>query len=109
MPIAGKILSPLKIFSKSSDRSTFALRVGHKSRTRTNFLLDRTTKASLYALSGIRELWIVDLNVLAIEVLRSPSPDGYQDVRILQKGQSFAFQAFPDAVLTVEQLLVGFP
>ena len=69
---------------------------------------DRTTKASLYALSGIRELWIVDLNVLAIEVLRSPSPDGYKDVRVLQKGQPLAFQAFPEAVFTIEQLLAGF-
>ncbi len=69
---------------------------------------DRTEKAPLYARSGIQELWIVDLNALAIEVYRSPSPDGYQDVRVLQKGQSLAFQAFPDAVFTVEQLLVGF-
>ncbi len=69
---------------------------------------DRTTKATLYARSGIQELWIVDLNVLAIEVLRLPSSDGYQDVRVLRKGQSLAFQAFPNAVFTVEQLLVGF-
>ncbi|MEO0949667.1 MAG: Uma2 family endonuclease [Cyanobacteria bacterium J06641_5] len=57
---------------------------------------------------GRKELWIVDLNELTIEVYRVPSPGGYQDVRILQKGQSLAFQAFPAAVFTVEQLLVGF-
>ena len=69
---------------------------------------DRTTKALLYARVGIRELWIVDLNALAIEVLRSPSPEGYQDVQTLKPGQSLVFQALPETTFKVEQILAGF-
>ena len=69
---------------------------------------DRAEKAPLYARAGIQELWIVDLNELTIEVYRVPAPDGYKDVRVLQKGQPLAFQAFPEAVFTTEQLLAGF-
>ena len=56
---------------------------------------DRSTKAQLYARAGIIELWIVDLNAPAIEVLRSPSPEGYREVQTLKPDQSLAFQALP--------------
>lgn len=69
---------------------------------------DRQTKAPLYAREGIQELWIVNCNELAIAVYRSPSPTGYQDVQSLRKEQSLAFQAFPDTLFTIEQLLADF-
>lgn len=69
---------------------------------------DRTEKAPLYARAGIQELWIVDLNRLAIEIYRSPSPEGYQNVRMLQHGEPLAFQALPETAFTIEQLLAGF-
>lgn len=69
---------------------------------------DCTTKATLYARAGISESWIVGLNALAIEVLRSPSPEGYQDVQTLKPGQSLVFQALPETTFKVEQILAGF-
>ena len=68
---------------------------------------DRTEKAPLYARAAIQELWIADLNALAIEVYRSPNSDRYRDVQVLQKGQSLAFQAFSDTIFAIEQLLAG--
>lgn len=69
---------------------------------------DRTEKAPLYARAGIQELWIVNLDRLAIEIYRSPRPEGYQDIRLRQQGQSLSFQALPETTFTVEQLLAGF-
>lgn len=68
---------------------------------------DRTVKAPLYARSGIRELWILDLSALALEVYRSPSPAGYQQVRVYRRGQSIALQALPEIAFEVEVLLMG--
>ncbi len=69
---------------------------------------DRETKAPLYAREGIQELWIVDLNELAIEVYRSPSSTIYQNLQTFQRGESLAFQAFPDMLFEVERLLEDF-
>jgi len=67
---------------------------------------DRGVKAPLYAGEGIQELWIIDLNVLAVEVYRLPSSQGYQQVQTFQPGESVAFQAFPNVSFQVEQLLI---
>lgn len=69
---------------------------------------DRTVKAPLYARAGIQELWIVALEVLAIAVYRLPGPAGYGEVQTMCRGQSLAFQAFPEISFTVEQLLADF-
>ncbi len=69
---------------------------------------DRKTKAPLYARAGIQELWIVDLNELAIEAYRLPNSTGYQKIQTFRRGESLAFRAFPDTIFTVEQLLVDF-
>lgn len=69
---------------------------------------DRTVKAPLYAAEGIEELWIVDLNVLAIEVYRSPTSQGYQQVQLFRSGESVAFLAFPHLSFRLEQLLRAF-
>jgi Uma2 family endonuclease len=39
-----------------------------------------------------------------LEVYRYPTPDGYQDIHSLQRGESVAPQAFPDFALTVDAL-----
>ncbi len=69
---------------------------------------DRETKAPLYAREGIQELWIVDLNELVIEVYRSPSLTGYQNLKTFRRGESLAFQAFPDTLFEVDRLLEDF-
>jgi Uma2 family endonuclease len=66
---------------------------------------DRRVKAPLYALNGIAELWIVDLEGRAVEVHRRPSPRGYQEVRRYERGDLLGLLAFPDFSLTVEEVL----
>jgi Uma2 family endonuclease len=66
---------------------------------------DRQVKLPLYAKAGVREVWIVDLNADRVEVYRGPSPDGYRDVRVFQRGEAITVEAFPDLALTVADLL----
>jgi Uma2 family endonuclease len=40
-----------------------------------------------------------------IEVYRSPSPEGYQQVRTLRRGEGLSPQAFPELSVTVDELL----
>jgi Uma2 family endonuclease len=65
---------------------------------------DRTVKIPLYATAGIPEVWIVELAAKCIEVYRQPGADGYQDVRRFTRGQSLTPQAFPDLVLSVDEI-----
>ena len=66
---------------------------------------DRTRKAPLYGRHQIRELWIIDLNAQVIEVYRSPSSNGYQQIQILQQGQSVEFEALPNILIKVTWIL----
>jgi Uma2 family endonuclease len=67
---------------------------------------DRGTKLSVYARSGITEVWIVDLRADAIEIYRGPSPSGYADVRSARRGERVAFAAFPNDEFEVDDLVV---
>ena len=67
--------------------------------------LDRRVKSPLYAASGIPELWIVDLEHETVEVLRRPSPKGYQDVQQVGPGGSVSPEAFPDLACPVSGFL----
>ena len=66
---------------------------------------DRNTKTVFYAREGIEEFWIVDLNILSVEVYRSPSPESYRDVQVFQKGELVKFQAFAEMTFKVEELV----
>ena len=66
---------------------------------------DRDVKFPIYARAGVPEAWLLDMVADRLEVHRHPTPDGYQDVRPFQRGESVAPQAFPDLVLTVDDLL----
>ncbi len=66
---------------------------------------DREIKMPLYARYGIVEVWLVDLSAEIIEIYRSPSPDGYADVRRVGRGESLSVQALPDVVLEVNEVL----
>lgn len=52
---------------------------------------DRNDKALLYAREGIRELWIVNLKSMEIEVYRQPSPQGYLKVETYGPDQPISF------------------
>lgn len=66
---------------------------------------DREVKFPIYARAGVPEAWLLDVSMERLEVHRHPAPDGYQDVRSFQRGESVAPQACPDLVLTVDTLL----
>ena len=66
---------------------------------------DRTVKVPLYARSGIPEVWLVDLAGEGVEVYRTPTPQGYREVRHVRRGQCLAPEAFPDLDLAVDDIL----
>jgi len=66
---------------------------------------DRNVKIPLYDENGIVETLLVNINEQCVEVYRSPSPTGYQNVQRFQRGQSLSILAFPDITITVDEVL----
>jgi Uma2 family endonuclease len=66
---------------------------------------DRKVKVPLYACFGIPETWLVGVEQGLIEVYREPNPEGYRQVRTLRRGEHPSPQAFPELILTVDELL----
>src|SRR3989442_6063002 len=67
--------------------------------------VDRRVRMPLYARAAIPEAWILDLTADRVEVYRAPAADGYQRVVTLERGQRLTPGAFPDLIVTVEDLL----
>jgi Uma2 family endonuclease len=65
---------------------------------------DRTVKLRLYARAGIAEYWIVDVAGGAIESYRSPEGETYRERRRFGRGESLAPAAFPDVVVSVDDV-----
>lgn len=66
---------------------------------------DRKIKVPLYASTNISEVWLVDIDEQAVEVYREPSPNGYKNLQKFQRGQNISLQAFPDILITVDEIL----
>jgi Uma2 family endonuclease len=67
---------------------------------------DRKTKIPLYAKSGIREVWLVNLVESVVEVYRDPSPrGGYRVVRRAGPAETIAPEAFPEVQMSVAEIL----
>jgi Uma2 family endonuclease len=66
---------------------------------------DRRVKIPLYAKAGIPESWLLDLPGNRVELFRQPGTDGYQHARLHSRGQFLTPEAFPDIILTVDDLL----
>jgi Uma2 family endonuclease len=66
---------------------------------------DRLTKAPLYALYKIPELWIADLNRDRVTLYRDPIPTGYATVQVARRGETISPLAFPDLQIAVEAIL----
>ena len=62
-------------------------------------------KASMYARSGLAELWVIDIPNDRLLVHREPAPDGYANVRTLARGDAISPLAFPDVTFTVDEIL----
>jgi Uma2 family endonuclease len=71
----------------------------------TSLAVDRDVKFPIYARAGVLEAWLLDVSAERLAVYRQPTSDGYQDVRLLQRGAPVVPQAFPDLALTVDDLL----
>ena len=71
----------------------------------TSLRLDREVKIPIYARSGIREVWLADIDGGTLHVFRSPSPEGYKVQQVVQRGQALAPEAFPEFTVSVEELL----
>ena len=65
---------------------------------------DLDEKRRLYAASGIREYWVVNLKARHLKVFQDPLADTYQVERTHSTG-AIAPLAFPDVSLSVERLL----
>lgn len=66
---------------------------------------DRTVKAPLYARTGIRELWVVDVIDEVIEVHRKPQRGTYRDVRQFGRGQRVTIGSFSGFSFRVTDIL----
>ena len=66
---------------------------------------DREVKARIYAESGVREYWLVDLDDRSASCYRDPSGTAYQELRQYRSGQSIVPQALPQCAIPVDVLL----
>ncbi len=68
-------------------------------------LKDRNEKLRKYALAGIPEVWLADLNTDQLEAHRKPLRGVYTEIQVRVSGQSIAPEAFPDLVLQIDDIL----
>ena len=68
-------------------------------------VFDRTVKAPLYARTGIRELWVVDVIDEVVEVHRRPQRGVYREVGQFRHGERVTIGAFPGLSLRVIDIL----
>ena len=73
----------------------------------TSLPYDRDVKIPTYAARGIHESWIEDLVNDVILVFRDPGLNGYKTALTLRRGDSVSPLAFPEFVVTVDQMLEG--
>ncbi len=66
---------------------------------------DRNVKVPLYALNGISEMWLVNLQEDVVEVHRKPEGGVYLEMTRLRRGDKISPSAFPDVVLEVVDIL----
>ena len=66
---------------------------------------DRNRKAPYYAANGVVETWVVDLDGDQVLVLRSPSPSGYEQIRIVRRGDRLDIEALPGVSFSVDDVL----
>ena len=70
---------------------------------------DCEIKAPAFARSGIAEYWVLDVNARKLHVYRSPNQDGYRSETILSEELTIAPLAFPECVITVQEMVRSQP
>ena len=71
----------------------------------TTLSFDRGRKLLLYAQAGIREVWIVNLQVSRLQVYREPTPLGYRQTLLVPRDGQIAPLAFPDFTILCRDLI----
>lgn len=70
----------------------------------TTLRFDLTTKAALYARTGIPEYWVLDIQARRLIVHRRPGRAGYADIQEYAEDAQIAPEARPDALVLVSFL-----
>ncbi|MBD2176346.1 Uma2 family endonuclease [Pseudanabaena sp. FACHB-1998] len=65
---------------------------------------DRDVKAPLYAMAGIPEMWLFDVNKKVIEGYSQPSPLGYKQIHRYDEGDVLSILAFSDVTFNWNEL-----
>jgi Uma2 family endonuclease len=71
----------------------------------TSIRTDLLVKARLYARAGIPEYWALDLPNRRLHVHREPAGQDYSTVTVVEDGGSVAYEARPESVIAVADLL----
>jgi hypothetical protein len=66
---------------------------------------DRVIKQRIYARSGVKDYWIVNLVDRSLEVYREPAGDAYESVQRLEPGEMLSPLAFPELALRVDAIV----
>jgi Uma2 family endonuclease len=66
---------------------------------------DRSVKIPIYGRNGIQETWLVDLERSRVEIHLDPTFHGYRTVQTFRPGDNLSPQAFPDLILTVNEIV----
>jgi len=66
---------------------------------------DRQVKLALYANAGIREFWIVNLEVREVEIYRSPGGETYASVERKGVGDVATIEAIPAVTIAISEML----
>ncbi len=66
---------------------------------------DRRHKLPMYALHGIPEVWLGDINSRRVEVHDEPMAAGYARVRVFGVGETLSPGAFPDLEIPVSDVM----
>lgn len=66
---------------------------------------DREIKMPLDAAANMQEVWLLDVTSQCLEVFQIPTPDGYQSVQQFYRGQQVSLLAFPEVVVSVDEVL----
>src|SRR5438552_1912922 len=66
---------------------------------------DRETKLAIYARTGIREFWIVNLRDNVLETFRAPKGEAYTQARTFALGETAHPEAFADVAVPVADIV----
>ena len=70
----------------------------------TSLSYDLRGKARLYALHGVRDYWVIDLEAERVHVHRAPGPEGYGSVEVFERDQLVEALLIPGLALRLADL-----